>query len=350
MDPIVDIERIVVPIENVTGEPKLVRMEVRRLRDRLYQMDENYFNFRHYGPEWEGQDAPDPPNWSELIRECENSLATKSKDLWVAVWLVEGLLLKYGFPGLAEGFEILNRLVSECWEAIEPNPSGEDGIEYTVTMLAGLDKDTKFIDRINAAPISEATGEHSPLTCGTLNSEDETVRGQLLSSTSFDEKVNLIEAAEKAHESFLQLCELMKEKCGDDAPPSFKVREALKKCEVTLKATYPEALPADESDAEMQDESGEAVGDGDARSGSGGGGGGPLQTREDAFRQLELVSAFFRKTEPHSPVSYALEKTVRLGRMQLPEMLSDLIDDESTREQIFRLIGIRMDEQDGDME
>src|SRR5262249_55018784 len=41
---------------------------------------------------------------------------------------------------------------------------------------------------------------------------------------------------------------------------------------------------------------------------------GVIQTREQALEQLLKVADFFRRTEPHSPVSYALDQVVRWGR------------------------------------
>ena len=65
-----------------------------------------------------------------------------------------------------------------------------------------------------------------------------------------------------------------------------------------------------------------------------------MQTREEAFRALLQVSDFFRRTEPHSPVSYAVEQAVRWGRMKLPELLAELVADDSTRREIFKRTGI----------
>ena len=65
-----------------------------------------------------------------------------------------------------------------------------------------------------------------------------------------------------------------------------------------------------------------------------------MPTREDAFRSLLQVADFFRRTEPHSPVSYALEQAVRWGRMPLPELLQELISDEAVRKDLFRRTGI----------
>src|SRR5262249_39736336 len=66
-----------------------------------------------------------------------------------------------------------------------------------------------------------------------------------------------------------------------------------------------------------------------------------IRSREDAFRALLKVSDFFRRTEPHSPVSYALEQAVRGGRMPLPELLMELVPDEAPRKNLFKQVGIR---------
>jgi type VI secretion system protein ImpA len=58
------------------------------------------------------------------------------------------------------------------------------------------------------------------------------------------------------------------------------------------------------------------------------------------------VAEFFRKTEPHSPVSYALDQVVRWGRMPLPELWTELIADDA-RKAVFKQIGIRVDDAKG---
>jgi type VI secretion system protein ImpA len=56
---------------------------------------------------------------------------------------------------------------------------------------------------------------------------------------------------------------------------------------------------------------------------------------------LLLVADFFKRTEPHSLVSYRLEETVRLGRMALPELLSELIPQENARVEAMKMVGVR---------
>lgn len=69
---------------------------------------------------------------------------------------------------------------------------------------------------------------------------------------------------------------------------------------------------------------------------------GPVATREEAIRQLKLVADFFRKTEPHSPLSYALEQSVRWGGMSLPDLLKEFIDNEETLSNVYRRMGIQV--------
>ncbi len=68
---------------------------------------------------------------------------------------------------------------------------------------------------------------------------------------------------------------------------------------------------------------------------------GPILDRQGAFRQLEELAAFFRRTEPHSPIAYAIENLVRRGRMSFPELVEELIADGKVRREYFVNAGIQ---------
>ena len=67
-----------------------------------------------------------------------------------------------------------------------------------------------------------------------------------------------------------------------------------------------------------------------------------IRTREQAFAELLRIAAYFRKSEPHSPISYALETLVDRGRMSLIDLLSELLPDSSSRGQFLQISGIGM--------
>ena len=66
-----------------------------------------------------------------------------------------------------------------------------------------------------------------------------------------------------------------------------------------------------------------------------------ISNREQALSKLLQVAAYFRKSEPHSPVSYALEQAVRWGKMPLPELLRDLVANDSVLTEVYRRMGIQ---------
>ena len=59
------------------------------------------------------------------------------------------------------------------------------------------------------------------------------------------------------------------------------------------------------------------------------------------MRALTQVAQYLRRTEPHSPISYAVEQCVRWGSMSLPELLREILADEGARSQLFQRVGIR---------
>ncbi|EFP95302.1 ImpA family type VI secretion system protein [Vibrio caribbeanicus] len=66
-----------------------------------------------------------------------------------------------------------------------------------------------------------------------------------------------------------------------------------------------------------------------------------LQNRDQAFQQLRHIADFFRDTEPHSPVSFLLERAIRWGYMSLPELIQEMTAGNSTViQQINQLTGM----------
>ena len=69
--------------------------------------------------------------------------------------------------------------------------------------------------------------------------------------------------------------------------------------------------------------------------------------RNIAFHQLREISNYFRESEPHSPVSFLLEKAIRWGGMSLPELLTEMVTepDGDLLNRIFNTAGLDQSEQ-----
>jgi len=333
----------------------------RRLRDLASMSDDDRRNMA---------DAPEPPDWEAVRRHAIEAL-TRSKDLWVAAWLIEGLTRLYGFAGLRDGIRLTHQLCDKFWENIHPQDMGT-----RFSQLAGLDggsnSEGTLILPILSVPITAARTipdfsladykdaaelERKPpeirqrrLAQGALTLDQ---FNQAVAETNvefFQKLIGDLESAEQAVVAFstsLREKEDAQKQAGGQGfvlPSSWNIREALGECLRVCRVFTKDLLPKEKGGpddgkigvtAGGQPAPGSRA-DGDSQPfGSLG-----VETREEAFQALIRVSQYFRRAEPHSPISYALEQVVRWGRMSLPQLLSELVADRSAREEIFKRAGI----------
>ncbi|MEH3087744.1 MAG: hypothetical protein PGN26_14690 [Xylophilus ampelinus] len=62
-------------------------------------------------------------------------------------------------------------------------------------------------------------------------------------------------------------------------------------------------------------------------------------SRAQALEQLRQVAAFFRATEPHSPVAYLADKAVRWSGMPLHLWLREVVKDQGALEHLQEMLG-----------
>ena len=65
-----------------------------------------------------------------------------------------------------------------------------------------------------------------------------------------------------------------------------------------------------------------------------------LQNREQAMKVLQEISDYFQANEPHSPVSYMLQKTIKWSQMPLHEWLGQVIKNDNPLESVQELLGV----------
>ncbi len=78
-------------------------------------------------------------DWRHADKLCSRVLVEESKDLQVAVWLVEAWMHLHGFAGFGAGLDLICRLLKDFWPSLHPQM--EDGdIEYRVGPLTLLNE------------------------------------------------------------------------------------------------------------------------------------------------------------------------------------------------------------------
>lgn len=294
--------------------------------------------------------------WRAVAEQATTILCEHGKDLEVAAWLVEAAVRLHGFAGLRDGLRLLRGLVASFWDTCFP-AIDEDGAEYRVAPLAGLnglDRDgTLIVPILNVPIVAGSSDEHygtwryqqavaiaqtadpgarqKRIDDGGLTLEDMDRESNETADTFF---IETSQALSECIEEYAALTRELDERCGEQSPPSSNIRNALQACDVALRYVGKRALAA------AAPAPGDAATDADTAAPGGTSGPAPM-SRDEALRQLLALAEFFRRTEPHSPLSYAIEQVVRWGRMPLPELLQELVDEDAARSQIFRLAGIR---------
>src|SRR5215471_13765922 len=71
-------------------------------------------------PQGDWKSALKVADYVKVIKLAGEALATRGKDLQVAVWLVDAHVRREGFAALAPGFQLLHDLLDKFWDTIYP--------------------------------------------------------------------------------------------------------------------------------------------------------------------------------------------------------------------------------------
>ncbi len=304
------------------------------------------------------------PNWGQVVSKTSALLAESSKDLWVVAWLIEALVREHGIPGLRDGIRLCRQLCEEYWDTIWPRPNeDEGGHEWTLSQLNGLNKTLCTSLEHVALFRSELLAPRDRVMTLLTYAEAEKLNKLPpdIRSVKIADGATCLEDFQNAADKKAPIEELLEHSSTIEAA----MRELSQYYE-TLKGLTPVALEvsgieetlgrysnrfdqltksriASERQAAGAENALTAGSDQDSLGTQRGVStlSKQIMTRDDALDGLLKVADFFRRTEPHSPVSYALEQAVRWGRMPLPKLLEDLVSDSGVREEMFRRLGIQ---------
>jgi type VI secretion system protein ImpA len=347
--PLLDLEVLLAPItgDNPAGASLRYAGDYDELRALLPKPDRDAF-------EASGQEG----QWAKLVQLASEKLKKKSKDLAIATWLTEGLVHQHGFAGLRDGLLLIQGLCERFWEQLYPLPD-EGDYEVRAAPLQSL------FERNSAGWVYEIPLTKEPILAPetdekvavTYNLWHSIVIAQLEDKKPLQGAME--EAAADSPTDFLQnlysdivtveaalqaLSRLMDELLGPVAPGITSVAEATAKCKsristVLAKRGVTFGQAADEPGAESNGDGHIGEGSGGERATSGARSG-PIGSREDALARLREVADFFRRTEPHSPVPYLIQRAIHWSRMSFEQLLAELVTDENTRLHINTTLGL----------
>ncbi len=288
-------------------------------------------------------------------------LEKETKDLQIAAWLTEALVAEHGFAGLRDGLKLVTSLINTFWESIYP--AADDGDEEgRANALAWIDREAAF--HVRRAPITEDGWGYNgfldsskfdiPDNLEGLSSDqqlkysalrDQAERENRATATmwrkavtntkrAFCEEVDV--ALKECKAEYAKLNQIIEEKFDRNQAPSLpEIRNALSEIEDQAGKLLEQKRMEEPDPSDISDKDEASAGGAGAVTGTSG----VIQSRSDALRRLSEIAAFFKKTEPHSPVSYLVNRAVSWGTMPLEAWLQDVIKDQNILTQLRQTLG-----------
>lgn len=305
-------------------------------------------------------------DWEKVAELAGESLAGKTKDLQIVAWLSEAAVNMNGFPGLRDSLKLANGFLANFWDTLYPEIDEGNDLEARANALAWMDR--QAADAARKIPLTKRPGANysffqwdealqydfpadtSKLSGEALQQlEEKRARAQMDGKITGEEIRKAKSETRRAFyeelnadvaESWAALKALDKEmdaRFARQTPGLGSLTKALEAIRTLLEKVVKEKRveEPDPSDA-VEGAAGEA-----AEGAAAGGPGGPIRARDQALAQLAQVADYFRRTEPHSPVSYLVQRAITWGQMPLDAWLGDVIKDNNVLAGLRETLGLK---------
>ena len=367
----IDIERLVSPISEDNHGGEVMRDDV--------TPHSTYYRLKDLRTKARNQErrmltdteelAFDVSDWQVLYDEIPEILETRSKDLELMAWYIEAATRIHGFSGLTQGFDMTTALIENCWDSLYPLPD-EDGVSTRLAPIIGLngfESEGSLIMPILGVAFTEPDGTNSvyatwqyeqaaevDMITDPAKKEEKIASGALalptIQQAIAGSKPEFIDSTYidllKAIDAYKKLQSAIDAVSPDDPQPTTYITATLQRCEDVFRYLAQHVIDRVTQTDEVSEEGADGVSsDTSDIEKTSSKASGSVDDRQQALKQLRLTAQYFRKSEPHSPVSYLIEQAIAWSQKSLPDLLQELITDDSARQDYCRLTGIAAQQQ-----
>lgn len=294
-------------------------------------------------------------DYTKVIRLTQDALATKTKDLQLAAWLVDALLHTQGFSGLAAGLTLCHDLIRDFWDTL--NPPLEDGDEEA--RMAHLDWIGSSLEiPLKSVPLTREGHDWFKYTESRVVGYEEQAKGDKekkvraqrvaegkLTPEAFDKAfVETPKAFYLSGEKDLDRClkalsdlDVLCSQKFTSSPPSFaKLQSGLEEVRRIVHALLEKKRETEPDPVEEIPPEVASAAAGELEGGAAGPGAPAPATisfsvltssepadRREAIASVAKVAAFLRKREPLSPAPYLMMRGLRWGELRSTSSLAD---------------------------
>ncbi|MFD1745013.1 type VI secretion system protein TssA [Rhizobium helianthi] len=298
-----------------------------------------------------GENVSLSPLWQEVRTLGLRILTSYSKDIEVLAWLTEAEVRLNGYAGLRDVYGLTVSLLEQYFDAL--HSIGDEDDEERFAPFAGLNgigSEGTLIQAIRLTPLIPGA-KFGQFTLWDFQVSQrpgqERVREDLenaFANLNVAQISGQFAAISDCIALFDRITEILEQKCGALAPASSNTRNVLAEAAAALRFLGHISEEGEEGAAgSLVSETEQPLSvDGAAaqhlvRKPSAD----AISSREEAFEILLAVARYFKKTEPHSPISLSLETLVRRGRMGFSDLLAELLPDAHQRQAVLTAAGIK---------
>lgn len=301
--------------------------------------------------------------WRPIFEQVPHILQEQSKDIEYVAWFIESACRLHGFKGLSFGFNLASELIERFWDSLYPTPEPYDLAERIAPLIGlnGIESEGSLIHPIRTIPITDGSIVYSTwqyeqaLDTSRLDKDKQEKRFESGSVSLEDVEHSIKETPDSffielhqdinnAIEAFSRLSAAMDDAMKGEPQPTSYIRKALEACALQINSITAPIIAKNKTDKEQEQHTPEVQSSEIESQTVSTGIDGQLNTRAQAIHNLESIADFFRRTEPHSPMSYAIEQVIRWSDLSLPELLQELIQDGEARNGFFKLSGIKTED------
>jgi len=305
-------------------------------------------------------------DWVLIEDRCKNMLAERSKDLQIAVWLLESWTRQHGFEGLLRGLHLVDGLLRRHWTEVHPVIDEDNDADARVAPLVWLNESMSMTLKVHV-PLLRVAGRKPPKVSfadwerlvarevsgqehaveknsGTDSEELPLTREDVIAYAHqhlHDELQTKLELVRHCLACLTALTSFVDIQLGMDSPNLGKLHGTL----TAIERALTQLIPAKSAPAAMEDlppqglnmpitTAGEIIMAPPVTLSH-------WQSRHEAYVTLEAIADYLAVVEPHSPTPYLLRRAVNWGRMPLPELMAEIIKEEGDLNRLMNLIGLR---------
>jgi type VI secretion system protein ImpA len=270
-----------------------------------------------------------PPPWDEIKSKALTALG-KSKDLRLLAYLGTASLRTDGVSAFAEALTVASEWLRTYWSEVFPQIDGDvvarrSALDYFADPMA-------VIDGLRKAPLVQsrrhgifslrdldiASGKLAPRETD-VKYEDARIKAAFAEAPA-DALDTLAQSVAGAMAAINDITSTMttSHEGGVDAKPDLdELSSVLGRIRRSVAAQR----------GQLNQEPGQDGEDANSGSAAAGGSVGAIGSREDAIRALDAVAAFFRRTEPSSPIPLLVDRAKRLVAKNFLEVLEEMAPD-----------------------